>query len=76
MLEEIHDVLGPKQHVAFDDLAKLKQLGLVTLPFLATFFEPKKEKKTHTDTSEFTRLLGIVGWPVFGLNSSWLVATV
>ncbi|XP_058947427.2 cholesterol 24-hydroxylase [Pocillopora verrucosa] len=29
LLEEIHDVLGPKQHVAFDDLAKLKQLGLV-----------------------------------------------
>ena len=53
-----------------------RRIPAVTLPFLATFFEPTKEKKTHTDTSEFTRLLGIVGWSVFGLNSSWLVATV
>lgn len=29
LLEEVHDVLGPKQQVAFDDLAKLHQLGLV-----------------------------------------------
>ena len=29
-MEEVHDVLGDKQHVAFDDLAKLHQLGLVT----------------------------------------------
>ena len=29
MVEEVFDVLGDKQNVAFDDLAKLHQLGLV-----------------------------------------------
>ena len=29
VVEEVFDVLGDKQNVAFDDLAKLHQLGLV-----------------------------------------------
>ena len=31
LVGEVFDVLGEKQHVAFDDLAKLHQLGLVRL---------------------------------------------
>jgi len=30
LVGEVFDVLGDKQNVAFDDLAKLHQLGLVT----------------------------------------------
>ena len=37
LVEEVFDVLGDKQNVAFDDLAKLHQLGLVTLPFNCMF---------------------------------------
>ena len=33
MVGEVFDVLGDKQSVAFDDLAKLHQLGLVTYFF-------------------------------------------
>lgn len=29
VVEEVFDVLGDKQNVAFDDLSKLHQLGLV-----------------------------------------------
>ncbi|XP_022793261.1 cholesterol 24-hydroxylase-like [Stylophora pistillata] len=39
LLEEVHDVLGPKQQVAFDDLAKLHQLGL-----LSTFASSRSTK--------------------------------
>ena len=47
-MEEIHDVLGDKQHVAFDDLAKLHQLGLVTrLSVLVVYFEQNKNKHKH-----------------------------
>ena len=31
LVGEVFDALGEKQHVAFDDLAKLHQLGLVRL---------------------------------------------
>ena len=31
LVGEVFDVLGEKRHVAFDDLAKLHQLGLVRL---------------------------------------------
>ena len=33
VVEEVFDVLGDKQNVAFDDLAKLHQLGLVKCIF-------------------------------------------
>ena len=33
LVGEVFDVLGDKQNVAFDDLAKLHQLGLVTCLF-------------------------------------------
>ena len=33
LVGEVFDVLGDKQNVAFDDLAKLHQLGLVTSLF-------------------------------------------
>ena len=41
LVGEVFDVLGDKQNVAFDDLAKLHQLGLVTCLFKRFFWKTK-----------------------------------
>ena len=42
LVGEVFDVLGDKQNVAFDDLGKLHQLGLVTC-FRSSFSPVKKD---------------------------------
>ena len=68
LVEEVFDVLGDKQCVAFDDLAKLHQLGLVANLFLLSHCRPLSVKPLHDLCLET-----ITGLKAYGMSSMTIV---
>ena len=72
LVEQVFDVLGDKQCVAFDDLAKLHQLGLVTnlllLSHYRQYYRPLSMKPLHALCLET-----ITGLKAYGMPSMTIV---